>query len=209
MSSFSCLEFAWKNTFCDPLLGGNGNEDPDQDHYEYNSSSNNEYEYEYDDEEDDEYLDFCNSNKIVELTIRRDFLLLKLQELVDAETSQQALSAVAAMNREAGSDDHLLKFLVRAGTFEILRARLLLNDSPPPASEPALPSSEPGAAETGGESFRGETKGDRAPASGPILSPLAAEPLLKKLSHYHEQRRLKRLENKRKRRTWVSIVGIS
>eukprot|EP00537_Pseudo-nitzschia_pungens_P007364 CAMPEP_0172377544 /NCGR_PEP_ID=MMETSP1060-20121228/68963_1 /TAXON_ID=37318 /ORGANISM="Pseudo-nitzschia pungens, Strain cf. cingulata" /LENGTH=200 /DNA_ID=CAMNT_0013105237 /DNA_START=379 /DNA_END=981 /DNA_ORIENTATION=+ len=196
MASLSCLDFAWSNTFCEPFLGGDGDGFDDDSQYGYEDGYEDEDEY---------YLDYCNSNKIVELTIRRDFLLLKLQELVDAETLQQARSAVAAMNRETGNDEHLLKFLVRAGTYEILRARLLTEE---PASCPDEPAPAKSEETSDGGGVTKEDRGDVARVLVPILSPSAAEPLLKKLSHYHELRRLKRLESK-KRTNWVSIVGMT
>lgn len=168
-----------------------------------------DYRYEYE-EEDDDYLDYCNSNKIVEMTIRRDFLLLKLQELVDAETPQQAQAAIAAMNRETGSDEQLLKFLVRAGTFEIIQKRLLEE-----SAQKAVQKEDPGDHCPDGSNDAAATTTatatviDSSRAGGLILSPSVARPLLKKLSFYHEQRRLKCLEKKQRRMDWTRIVRIS
>ncbi len=62
-----------------------------------------------------------DSNSIVEITLQRDYLLLKLQELVDSKTSQQAERAIRAMDEGCvADDDNLLRFLVRAGTIPIL-----------------------------------------------------------------------------------------
>lgn len=61
------------------------------------------------------------SNSIVEITLQRDYLLLRLQELVDSKTSQQADRAIRAMDETClAGDDNLLRFLVRAGTIPIL-----------------------------------------------------------------------------------------
>ena len=100
---------------------------------DYNNDIDDSY---YDDDDIDEIeqqIDFCNP-KIVELTLQRDFLLTKLQEFVDATTPKQAECAIKAMEREttvsnnSNSDSEkftkeksLLKFLVRAGTYVIIR----------------------------------------------------------------------------------------
>ena len=71
----------------------------------------------------DEELDYdlCDSNSIVEITLHRDYLLLKLQELVDSTCSEDAERAILAMDEASHADDRrLLRFLVRAGTVEIL-----------------------------------------------------------------------------------------
>lgn len=80
------------------------------------------------DNEDEDEIDFCGmpSDQIVEIAVRREFLLLKLQALVDAETTEDAKEAVAAMEKEAKKDEKLLRFLVRAGTVEIIRGSKLL-----------------------------------------------------------------------------------
>jgi hypothetical protein len=74
------------------------------------------------DQIDYEYLDgLCDSNAIVEITLHRDFLLLKLQEVVDSRTTHDADKAIKAMDDACPADDyHLLRFLVRAGTIPIL-----------------------------------------------------------------------------------------
>lgn len=73
------------------------------------------------DDDDDDQIDFCGmpSDQIVEIAVRRDFLLLRLQELVDAETLEQAETAMAAMAKHSKSDE---RFLVRAGTVEIVKS---------------------------------------------------------------------------------------
>jgi len=112
-----------------------------------------------DHEDEEDQIDFCGmpSDQIVEIAVRRDFLLLKLQALVDAETPQQAREALRDMEKEAKNDEKMLRFLVRAGTVEIIRGSKLL-----------------GAGE---------------------------ESLMNKLAPYHEQRRLRELERK-KRGNW-------
>ena len=81
-----------------------------------------------DDEAQDDEIDFCGmpSDQIVEIAIRRDFLLLRLQALVDAETVEDAEVAVRGMEKEAKNEDRFLRFLVRAGTVEIVRGHKLL-----------------------------------------------------------------------------------
>jgi hypothetical protein len=80
------------------------------------STTSNEDQLDY------EYLEgLCDSNAIVEITLQRDFLLLKLQEVVDSTTSPEADKAIKAMDDACPPDDyHLLRFLVRAGTISIL-----------------------------------------------------------------------------------------
>ena len=75
------------------------------------------------DYDDEDQIDFCGmpSDQIVEIAVRRDFLLCRLQALVDAETLEDAQDAMVAMEKEAKNDDKLLRFLVRAGTVEIIR----------------------------------------------------------------------------------------
>ena len=116
------------------------------------------------DEDDEDQIDFCGmpSDQIVEIAVRRDFLLLRLQALVDAETPEDAQEAMAAMEKEAKDDEKLLRFLVRAGTVEIVRGCKLAGDSE------------------------------------------AASSLMKKLLPYHEQRRLRELERKR-RGSWGTM----
>ena len=78
-----------------------------------------QYLFSWDDEELD--IDLCDSNAIVEITLHRDYLLLKLQELIDSTSSEDAERAIQAMDEAAHADDtRLLRFLVRAGTVEIL-----------------------------------------------------------------------------------------
>jgi hypothetical protein len=66
-------------------------------------------------------IDLCDSNAIVEITLHRDYLLLKLQDLVDSNTAEDVEQAIQSMDEAANADDQrLLRFLVRAGTLEIL-----------------------------------------------------------------------------------------
>jgi hypothetical protein len=71
---------------------------------------------------DDELdYDLCDSNAIVEITLQRDFLLLKLQELVDSTNMEDADKAIRAMEEASSADDQpLMRFLLRAGTRSIL-----------------------------------------------------------------------------------------
>jgi hypothetical protein len=71
----------------------------------------------------DEALDYdlCDSNAIVEITLQRDYLLLKLQEVVDSTNAEDAERAIRAMDEASSPDDErLMRFLVRAGTVSIL-----------------------------------------------------------------------------------------
>lgn len=71
---------------------------------------------------DDDDLDLCyNGNAIVEITLQRDYLLLRLQDLVDSKTSQDAESAVRAIYDECRGRMNLQRFMVRAGTISILQ----------------------------------------------------------------------------------------
>jgi hypothetical protein len=82
------------------------------------------------DELDPDGLCCYEGNSIVEITLQRDYLLLRLQELVDSETSHEAERAIRAMDEACGgsrsgtsNDDRaagLLRFMVRAGTIPIL-----------------------------------------------------------------------------------------
>lgn len=59
---------------------------------------------------------------LVQSTLRRDYLLLKLQDLVDSKSSQQAESALRAMNEAVKEDDTTyLRFLDQAGTLSIVQ----------------------------------------------------------------------------------------
>jgi hypothetical protein len=58
---------------------------------------------------------------LVESTLRRDYLLVRLQELVDSKTAQEAESALRAMDEALDEDDAIyLHFLDQAGTLSIL-----------------------------------------------------------------------------------------
>jgi hypothetical protein len=73
----------------------------------------------WNDEEVD--YDLCDSNAIVEITLQRDFLLLKLQELVDSTNTEDADKAIRSMDEASSADDQrLMRFLLRAGTRAIL-----------------------------------------------------------------------------------------
>lgn len=61
-----------------------------------------------------------NGNAIVEITLQRDYLLLRLQDLVDSQTSIKAETAIQAMDDACQSKPNLQHFLVRAGTISIL-----------------------------------------------------------------------------------------
>jgi hypothetical protein len=143
------------------------------------------------DEDEEDQIDFCGmpSDQIVETAIRQDFLLLRLQALVDAETLQEAEAAVVAMEKEAGKDKKLLRFLVRAGTVEIIRGSKLLG----------------GVGETT-KTKTPTTNGACCCATPSVSRSVAADLLLEKLLPYHEQRRLKKLERER-RVGWGMIMS--
>ena len=74
-------------------------------------------------EPEEEIIDWSSSSEnIVEGTLRREHLLMKLQELEDSESSQTAESALLAMNEAVSEDDALyLKWMERAGTLSIIQ----------------------------------------------------------------------------------------
>ena len=142
------------------------------------------------DTDDEDEIDFCGmpSQQIVEIAIRRDFLLLQLQALVDARTLPEAEAALKAMEREARRDAKLLRFLVRAGTVEIIRGNELLmaeegNAAPPDAARETTTTTT-------------TTRVSRSPA---------ANSLLKKLLPYHEQRQIR--EMKRQQGSWTKFIN--
>lgn len=69
----------------------------------------------------DDELDVCyDGNAIVQITLQRDYLLLRLQDLVDSKTSNDANQAVQAIFNECHGKVKLQRFMVRAGTISIL-----------------------------------------------------------------------------------------
>mmetsp|Transcript_10613 Transcript_10613/g.25551 ORF Transcript_10613/g.25551 Transcript_10613/m.25551 type:complete len:156 (+) Transcript_10613:262-729(+) len=134
------------------------------------------------DTDDEDEIDFCGmpSQQIVEIAMRREFLLLHLQALVDARTPTEADAALVAMEREARTDAKVLRFLVRAGTVEIIRGSHLLSEGgvPPPDKTHEIW----------------------------LSSSAAADSLLKKLLPYHEQRQLREMK-RRQRGSWTKIIG--
>ena len=131
------------------------------------------------DEDNEDEIDFCGmpSDQIVEIAIRRDFLLLQLQALVDAKTPEDAESALVAMEKEAGKDEKLMRFMVRAGTVDIIRGNIMLG-----------------------------TAGKGASFESSETSSAVANHLLKKMLPYYEERRLRELEKKR-RGSWKMVVS--
>lgn len=58
---------------------------------------------------------------IIENTLRRDFLLVKLQEIEDSTTSLGAENAITAIDGAVSADEtKLLRFLAQAGTQSII-----------------------------------------------------------------------------------------
>ena len=67
---------------------------------------------------DDEIIDWSGSSEtIVEGTLKREHLLVKLQELEDSESSDSAEAALKAMDEAVSEDDDLvLRWMQKAGT---------------------------------------------------------------------------------------------
>lgn len=78
-------------------------------------------------EPEEDIIDWeSSSENIVEGTLRREHLLVKLQELEDSQSAQGAELALQAMNEEVSEDDALyLKWLAKAGTLAIIHEVLL------------------------------------------------------------------------------------
>ncbi len=74
-------------------------------------------------EPEEEIIDWSStSENIVEGTLRREHLLMKLQELEDSQSSDTAESALKAMDEAVSEDDALyLKWMERAGTLSIIQ----------------------------------------------------------------------------------------
>lgn len=127
-----------------------------------------------------------DSNSIVEITLQRDYLLLKLQELVDCKTPSQANKAVGCMEDACRDDDSLFRFLIRAGTIPILQDVVTRVDDKAgwPASSLSLSSS--------------------SSTSQVVVS----TSLLRKLVHYQEASIQQAAERRhRPNWTWVGVGG--
>jgi hypothetical protein len=62
-----------------------------------------------------------NSDCLVTNTLRRDYLLVQLQELQDSTTAEAAEAALRAIDEEVSTDEpKFLKFLQQAGTLPII-----------------------------------------------------------------------------------------
>eukprot|EP00980_Cylindrotheca_fusiformis_P017891 scaffold5682_cov140-Cylindrotheca_fusiformis.AAC.2 len=62
-----------------------------------------------------------SSDSIVENTLRRDYLLIKLQELEDSKSGKDAEAALRAIDAAVSTDDtRFLKFLEQAGALPII-----------------------------------------------------------------------------------------
>lgn len=74
-------------------------------------------------EPEEEIIDWSSSSEnIVEGTLRREHLLVKLQELEDSQSSDSAESALRAMDEAVSEDDALyLKWMEKAGTLSIIQ----------------------------------------------------------------------------------------
>lgn len=96
------------------------------------------FQYFWNEEELD--YDLCDGNAIVEITLHRDYLLLKLQELVDSTNPADAERAIRAMNEASSADDkRLMRFLVRAGVIAILEDVLQRKDGQRPSYDATWP----------------------------------------------------------------------
>jgi hypothetical protein len=80
-----------------------------------------------------------SSDCIVEATLRRDYLLVKLQELVDSKSAETAQAAIQAMDAAVAEDEiTYLRFLQQAGTLKILH-QVLNRDKEGPSPLVAAP----------------------------------------------------------------------
>jgi hypothetical protein len=92
-------------------------------------------------EPDEEMIDWSSSSEnIVEGTLRREHLLVKLQELQDSQSSQGAEAALKAMDEAVSEDDALyLKWMERAGTLSIIQEVLKREQDQRPSALVAAP----------------------------------------------------------------------
>jgi hypothetical protein len=92
-------------------------------------------------EPDEEIIDWSSSSEnIVEGTLRREHLLVKLQELEDSQSAQSAEAALKAMDEAVSEDDALyLKWMERAGTISIIQEVLKREQDQRPSALVAAP----------------------------------------------------------------------
>mmetsp|Transcript_25445 Transcript_25445/g.71442 ORF Transcript_25445/g.71442 Transcript_25445/m.71442 type:complete len:139 (-) Transcript_25445:126-542(-) len=92
-------------------------------------------------EPEEEIIDWSSSSEnIVEGTLRREHLLVKLQELEDSQSSQGAEAALKAMDEAVSEDDALyLKWMERAGTLSIIQEVLKREQDQRPSALVAAP----------------------------------------------------------------------
>jgi len=80
--------------------------------------------------QEEEIIDWSGSSEtIVEGTLRREHLLVKLQELEDSQSAHSAESALKALNAALSEDDALyLRWMQRAGTVSVIQKVLTRED---------------------------------------------------------------------------------
>jgi hypothetical protein len=89
----------------------------------------------------EEIIDWSSSSEnIVEGTLRREHLLMKLQELEDSESSDGAESALKEINAAISEDDRLyLRWMERAGTLSVIQEVLGRDQDRRPSTSVAAP----------------------------------------------------------------------
>lgn len=94
-----------------------------------------------DEDPEEELIDWASSSEnIVEGTLRREHLLVKLQELKDSDSSQSAEEALREMDEAVSEDDALyLKWMERAGTLSIIQEVLKREQERRPSPTVAAP----------------------------------------------------------------------
>lgn len=92
-------------------------------------------------EPEEEIIDWSSSSEnIVEGTLKREHLLVKLQELEDSESSDSAECALKAIDSVLAEDDEVyLRWMQRAGTISIIQSALERDQARRPSSSVAAP----------------------------------------------------------------------
>jgi hypothetical protein len=92
-------------------------------------------------EPEEEIIDWSSSSEnIVEGTLRREHLLVKLQELEDSESADGAESALKEIDEALSGDDELyLRWMQRAGTLSVIQEVLTRDQNRRPSASAAEP----------------------------------------------------------------------
>lgn len=92
-------------------------------------------------EPEEEIIDWSSSSEnIVEGTLRREHLLVKLQELEDSESADGAESALKEIDEALSGDDELyLRWMQRAGTLSVIQEVLTRDQNRRPSASVAEP----------------------------------------------------------------------